>query len=132
MVPLLQRDARLRAVTLFADLQVRYPGRFVDGQVRTLERRVRQWRAVCGPSQPVIFPQVHPPGWQALLDFTDCGELGVIIDGEALPHRLGHVCCPHSGWRKPGQEAWTCTSFPRNYDYNLYGSEITLASSSCP
>jgi hypothetical protein len=97
--PLLQRDARLRAVTLFADLQVRYPGRFPDGQVRTLERRVRQWRAVCGPSRPVIFPQVHPPGWQALLDFTDCGELEVIVDGEALPHRLGHVCCPHSGWQ---------------------------------
>ena len=97
--PLLQRDARLSAVTIFADLQLRYPGRFPDGQVRTLERRVRQWRAVAGPSRPVMFPQVHPPGWQALLDFTVCDELGVIIAGEPLPHRLGHVCCPHSGWQ---------------------------------
>jgi len=97
--PLLQQDAQLRAVTLFADLQVRHPGRFPDGQLRTLERRMRQWRAVAGPSRPVMFPQEHPPGWQALLDFTVCDELGVIVAGEALPHRLGHVCCPHSGWQ---------------------------------
>jgi len=97
--PLLQRDAQLRAVTLFADLQARHPGRFPDGQVRTLERRIRQWRAVAGPSRAVMFPQEHPPGWQALLDFTVCDELGVIIAGEPLPHRLGHVCCPHSGWQ---------------------------------
>lgn len=97
--PLLQRDPQLRAVTLFADLQQRHPGRFRDGQVRTLERRIRQWRAVSGPSRPVMFPQVHPPGWQALLDFTDCGELAVTITGDVLPHRLGHVCCPHSGWQ---------------------------------
>jgi hypothetical protein len=97
--PLLQRDAKLRAVTLFADLQQRHPGRFRDGQVRTLERRIRQWRAVAGPSRPVMFPQEHPPGWQALLDFTDCGELAITIAGEMLPHRLGHVCCPHSGWQ---------------------------------
>ena len=97
--PLLQQDGLLRAVTLFADLQRRHPGRFRDGQVRTLERRIRQWRAVAGPSKPVMFPQQHPPGWQALLDFTDCGELAVTITGDPLPHRLGHVCCPHSSWQ---------------------------------
>jgi len=97
--PLLQRDGRLKAVTLFADLQLRHPGRFRDGQVRTLERQIRQWRAIVGPPRPVMFPQEHPPGWQALLDFTDCNALSVTIDGEALPHRLGHVCCPHSGWQ---------------------------------
>ena len=97
--PLLQRDPKLRAVTLFADLQLRHPGRFRDGQVRTLERQIRQWRAVAGPALPVMFPQEHPPGWQALLDFTDCGELAITIAGDPLPHRLGHVCCPHSGWQ---------------------------------
>jgi hypothetical protein len=96
--PLLVRDAQLQAVTLFADLQRRHPGTFLDGQLRTLERRVRQWRAVSGPARPVMFPQEHPPGWQALLDFTDCNELLVTLSGAALPHRLGHVCCPHSGW----------------------------------
>jgi hypothetical protein len=97
--PQLRRDGKLRAVTLFADLQLRHPGRFRDGQVRTLERQIRQWRAIAGPMRPVMFPQEHPPGWQALLDFTDCNALAVTIAGEALPHRLGHVCCPHSGWQ---------------------------------
>jgi hypothetical protein len=92
------RDAELQAVTLFADLQRRHPGVYMDGQLRTLERRVRQWRAISGPSRPVMFPQVHPPGWQALLDFTDCNGLLVTIASRALPHRLGHVCCPYSGW----------------------------------
>lgn len=96
--PLLCQDAKLKAVTLFAELQRRHPGRFKDGQSRTLERRIRQWRAVSGPSRPVMFPQEHPPGWQALMDFTDCAKLAVTIDGLALPHRLGHVCCAHSGW----------------------------------
>lgn len=32
------------AKALFQDLQVRYPGRFHDGQLRTLQRRVREWR----------------------------------------------------------------------------------------
>ncbi|MBA2672829.1 IS21 family transposase [Ramlibacter sp.] len=99
IVPLLRRDAQLKAVTLLCELQRLHPGRFADGQVRTLERRVRQWRATEGPSRPVMFPQDHPPGWQALLDFTVCHELGVTIAGIALPHRLGHVCCPHSGWQ---------------------------------
>jgi hypothetical protein len=97
--PLLQRDSKLRAVTLFADLQRRHVGKFKDGQLRTLERRIRQWRAVAGPSRPVMFPQEHPPGWQALLDFTDCRELAITVAGDPLPHRLGHVCCPHSGWQ---------------------------------
>jgi hypothetical protein len=97
--PLLRQDAQLQARTLFAELQRRHPGGYRDGQVRTLERRVRQWRAVHGPGQVVMFPQEHPPGWQALLDFTVCNELEVTIDGVALPHRLGHVCCPHSGWQ---------------------------------
>lgn len=97
--PLLRQDANLQAVTLFADVQRRHPGQFRDGQVRTLERRIRQWRAIHGPSRPLMFPQEHPPGWQALLDFTVCNELAVTIAGKALPHRLGHVCCPASGWQ---------------------------------
>lgn len=96
--PLLCQDAKLKSVTLFAELQRRHPGVFKDGQSRTLDRRVRQWRAVSGPSRPVMFPQEHPPGWQALMDFTVCDKLAVTIDGAALPHRLGHVCWPNSGW----------------------------------
>ena len=37
---------------------------------RTLERRVRRWRAVHGPEQEVIFAQMNPPGRLGLSDFT--------------------------------------------------------------
>src|SRR5438067_13717747 len=40
--PLLQLNPGLEAKTLFAELQRRYPGRFADGQVRTLQRRLKQ------------------------------------------------------------------------------------------
>ena len=52
----------LEAKTLFEDLQRRYPGRFGDGQLRTLQRRVQVWRALQGPPREVSFPQVHKPG----------------------------------------------------------------------
>ena len=39
----------LQARTLFEWLQRRYPGRFENGQLRTLQRRVRQWAATSGP-----------------------------------------------------------------------------------
>ena len=38
----LQLNPGLEAKTLFADLQRRFPGRFADGQLRTLQRRCRR------------------------------------------------------------------------------------------
>ena len=40
------------------------------GVRRTLERRIRVWRAEHGPDQDVIFRQKHEPGRQGLSDFT--------------------------------------------------------------
>lgn len=57
---------------------------------RTLERRIRAWQALYGPEQEMIFRQALPPGRLGLSDFTDTGDLGVAIAGEALDHRLYH------------------------------------------
>ena len=35
---------RLKANTIFEQLQLRYPGRFPDGQLRTLQRKIKHWR----------------------------------------------------------------------------------------
>jgi len=51
----LEINPGLEAKTLFEDLQRRYPGRFSDGQLRTLQRRVKTWRALEGPPREV-FP----------------------------------------------------------------------------
>ena len=92
-------DGALRATTLLEWLQERYPGRFSGAQLRTLQRRLRDWRAVHGPEQEVFFAQEHPPGREAQLDFTHGGELGITIVGEPFPHLLFQFVLSYSGWR---------------------------------
>src|SRR5664280_3876749 len=59
---LFEDNAGLEAKTVFEFLQRQNPGRFEDGQVRTLQRRVKVWRATEGPAREVFFAQKHPPG----------------------------------------------------------------------
>ncbi len=73
----LEINPGLEAKTLFEDLQRRYRGRFADGQLRTLQRRVKIWRALEGPAKEVFFPQVHKPGELCQSDFTHMKALGV-------------------------------------------------------
>ena len=71
VVPLLEADRRgeLQAKTIFEELEARYPGRFQPGQRRTLERRVRDWRAVSGPEKEVFFPLLRAFMADKSLDF---------------------------------------------------------------
>jgi len=57
---LLETNPGLEAKTVFEHLQRRYPGRFPDGQLRTLQR-VKGWRATEGPAKEVFFAQQHVP-----------------------------------------------------------------------
>jgi hypothetical protein len=88
----------LEAKTLFEDLQRRYPGRFGDGQVRTLQRQVKIWRALEGPSREVYFPQVHKPGELCQSDFTSMNSLGVTIQRQPFEHLLYHFVLTYSNW----------------------------------
>ena len=98
ILPLLSNQPSLKAVTLLELLESRYPEVDWRRRRRTLERRIRQWRATAGPDQVVTFPQEHPPGQMGLSDFTDMGELGVTIAGELLSHRLYHFVLAYSHW----------------------------------
>ena len=83
VVPLLVECPALRAVTIFEELRRRH--RKLPASVRrTIERRVRRWRALHGPEQEVIFAQKNPPGRLGLSDFTATGDLGVTIGGVPL------------------------------------------------
>jgi len=99
IVPMLESAPGLMAVTVLEELQLRYPQRFDGAVLRTLQRRVRQWRAEHGDDREIFFAQEHPPGRLGLSDFTVCDELGVSIAGIALPHRLYQFAFAHSGWR---------------------------------
>ncbi|MGB4779489.1 IS21 family transposase, partial [Microbacterium sp.] len=99
LLPILERDPAVQAVTLLRHLQLADPDAFPDDRVRrTLERRVRDWRALHGPARDVIFRQTSEPGRMALSDFTDAAELGVTIAGAPFPHRLYHFVLAYSGW----------------------------------
>ena len=52
-----------------------------------------------GPDREVHFPQEHPPGREAQLDFTHCTSLRVTIAGRPFPHLLFQLIFSHSGWR---------------------------------
>ena len=95
---LLAANPRLQAKTLFADLQRRFPGRFADGQLRTLQRRLKRWRAEHGPAKEVFFAQLHSPGRLAASDFTHCTDLGVTINGTPFPHMIYHFVLTYSNW----------------------------------
>jgi len=98
MVPLLQSAPRLMAITLLRELQEEHPGRFPDGVLRTLQRRVRHWRAMEGPPKEVFFPQEHAPGERGLSDFTNMAELRVTIAGAPFGHLLYHFVLAFSRW----------------------------------
>jgi hypothetical protein len=89
----------LEARTLLGELDRRHPGCFSAHQLRTLQRRIREWRALHGPEKEVYFPQEHLPGREAAFDFTNCNDLGVTIGGERFLHLLFELALSYSGWR---------------------------------
>jgi hypothetical protein len=95
---LLQREPALQAKTLLQWLQRELPGQPWERSRRTLERRVRQWKAQHGAAKEVFFAQVHEPGRLAASDFTHMDALGVTLQGQAFPHLLYHFVLTHSNW----------------------------------
>lgn len=101
MVPLLEadEDGVLDATTLLAELRRRHGDVYGGGQLRTLQRRVHEWRAIQGPPKEVMFEQVHQPGREGAFDFTDCTELGVTVTGQLFAHLLFQFVLTFSKWR---------------------------------
>jgi hypothetical protein len=88
----------LEAKTLFEALQRNYPGEFADGQLRTLQRHLKRWRATEGPGREVFFAQQHIPGRLGQSDFTHMKEVGVTIGSQSFGHMLYHFVLTYSNW----------------------------------
>ena len=99
---LLAASPGLEGVTIFDTLRLREDVSFGDGQLRTLQRRIRRWRASRGPEKEVMFPQEHRPGEAGQSDFTDMRDLEVKIGGEPFDHLLYHFVLPYSNWEWAG------------------------------
>ncbi|NVB36387.1 IS21 family transposase [Pseudenhygromyxa sp. WMMC2535] len=122
IVPLLERDkeGELEAKTLLKQLIEEKPERFNQGQLRTMQRRVRDWRALHGPDKEVYFQQEHPPGEEAALDFTNCNELQVTIAGEPFRHLLFELVLVASAW------TWACVALSESYEALVEGLQRAL------
>lgn len=97
IVPMLKAAPGLRSIAIFEEIVRRHP-ELGSGIRRTLERRIRAWRAIHGEEQEVIFRQVHEPGRVGLSDFTDMADLGITVAGATLDHRLYHFRLAYSGF----------------------------------
>jgi hypothetical protein len=94
----IQESPGLEAKTLFEWLQREYPGRFSDGQIRTLQRRIKLWRVTEGPGQEVYFGQKHIPGRLCASDFTHMSELEITLAGRTFEHLVYHFVLTYSNW----------------------------------
>ena len=95
---MLSIDPGLQSQTLMQWLIDQNGEKYNWSHLRTLQRRIRDWRALKGPDQEVMFPQQHTPGKQSQSDWTHCSELGVKIDGQLFPHMLFHFLLTYSRW----------------------------------
>ncbi|MCP4398198.1 MAG: IS21 family transposase [bacterium] len=95
----LEEAPTLQGKALFEWFCEQYPGVFQEGQLRTFQRKIKQWRATDGPSKEVYFPQVHHPGKRLSFDFTHMDSLEVTIAGKPFPHLLFHAVLTYSNWQ---------------------------------
>ena len=87
----------LEAKALFDWLCEQHPGKYQEGQLRTLQRRISRWRAF-NQSQTATLDQVRVPGEMMQLDGTWMTTLAVTITGQPFKHMLMHAVLPYSNW----------------------------------
>jgi len=117
---LVQDNPGLEAKTIFEYLQRNLAGKYQDGQLRTLQRRIKQWRSTEGPAKEVFFPQIHYPGILSASDFTHMDSLAITIRGELLKHLLYHFVLTYSNWEN------TEICYSESYESLAHGLESSL------
>ena len=94
----LENNTGIQAKSLFKHLQQQHPGRFKDNQLRTFQRRVKDWKILFGPAQEVYFPQDYHPGQFGASDFTKMNDLGITIGRIPFEHSLFHFVLCYSNY----------------------------------
>ena len=122
IVPLLEQcpDGSIKPPGILNDLLDGHPEDFKGcnwkSLLRSIERHVNLFYAENGTDLPkrskpctrtheggpgrrlLKFPQEHPPGREAQVDFTSCDKLQVTIQGKPFRHKLFDFRMSHSGW----------------------------------
>jgi len=98
LVPLLESNPALQPITLLEVLEEKAPNQFDQSHLRTLQRKVKKWRAKQGPAQEVMFLQRHIAGDMGISDYTWMNKLKISLAGELFEHKLYHYRLVYSGW----------------------------------
>jgi hypothetical protein len=98
LLPLLHAEPSLSGLTLWEYLDDNYPGSYPPSLLRTLQRRVKFFKATHGADKPVIFRQNVPIGHQGLSDFTH-PDTDITLAGKPFPHLIYQFRLAYSGWR---------------------------------
>ena len=96
--PLLESDPKLLPMPLFEELMRICPDQFDQSCLRTIQRRVKTWRATQGPEKEVMFLQKHVPGLQGISDYTHLKKVDITIKNQPFKHILYHYRLVFSGW----------------------------------
>jgi transposase len=123
VVPMLRedRDEVLEATTVLDELRRRHGEEYGGAQLRTLQRRIHEWRALHGTGKEVMFEQRHEPGREGAFDFTDASDLGVTIGGAVFDHLLFEFVLSHSKWR------FVCLAFSETFEALVRGLQSAFA-----
>src|SRR6266568_5099923 len=122
---MLEASPGLQGKTIIAYLARKYPDHYQQQHLRTLQRRIRDWRAEAGPSQPVIFRQDIKPGKQSQSDYTCMNALNITINCQAFKHLLFHFMLPWSHW----ESVMPC--FSESFDTLVCGYEKAVWELGC-
>jgi hypothetical protein len=95
--PLLEQGV-YEATFVLEELQKQYPGKYPDSTLRSLQRKIKQWRAISGKAKGVMFMQEHNPGELGISDFTHPKKIQVTINGDPFEHIFYHFRLPYSGF----------------------------------
>lgn len=98
LVVLLKAKPELTPITLLEYLQEHYPNQYDQRVLRTLQRRVKQWKALHGTEKDVIFRQQAAIGLQGFSDFTH-PDSPITIKLQPFAHLLYQFRLAYSGWR---------------------------------
>ncbi len=96
---LIDSSSTLQVKSIFEHLQAEFPGRYGNNQLRTLQRRVKAWKALKGPGKEVFFSQIYTPGQWCCSDFTSMNKLGITIGSEPFEHIVYHFVLCYSNWQ---------------------------------
>ena len=95
---LLENNRIIEEKTIFEFLQEKYSGKYQEGQLRTLQRKVKKWKVIKGPKKEVFFRQEHKPGFLGQSDFTNMGKVGITLQHKPFSHMLYHFILTFSNW----------------------------------